>query len=176
MKKNSQSLQNYVQLMTQHQGALRGFVVSLMPGMPGVSDVLQETNLVLWQKMEKYEDGSNFLAWAFTIARYEVMHHRDRAKRDGRIVFSDKLVDAIAEVDPIQEDNEQHLLALESCMNKLNENQRQLIQHRYSKGQSLENLAASLQKPASALRVSLFRTRAALKKCIENQSPEGRLA
>jgi len=176
MKENSQSLQDYVQLMTQHQGALRGFVVSLMPGMPGVSDVLQETNLVLWQKMEKYEDGSNFLAWAFTIARYEVMHHRDRAKRDGTLVFSDKLVDAIAESEPLGHDNEPHLLALEHCMSKLNDNQRQLIQHRYSKGKSLENLAITLKKPASALRVSLFRTRAALKKCIEKQSTEGRLA
>lgn len=175
MKKNSQSLQDYVQLMTKHQGALRAFIVSLLPGDAGVCDVLQETNLVLWQKIEKYEENSNFLAWAFTIARYEAMHHRDKIKRDGRIVFSDRLVDAIAGAEILEDDNEPYILALEACMRKLNDHQRKLIHYRYTRGQSLEALAASLKKPASALRVSLFRTRFTLKKCIEKRFLERNL-
>lgn len=172
-KKNPQKLQEYVQLMTQYQGAIRGFIVSLMPGDSGVSDVLQETNLMLWQKMDTYEDGTNFVAWAFTIARYEVMRHRDKLKRNGRIVFSDQLMDTIAESNQSRDDNEHHLVALERCMQKLSDEQRELIQCRYTKGQSLEKLATHLKKPAGALRVSLFRTRATLKRCIEKQSTIG---
>ena len=37
-------LQAYVKLMTEHQGNLRAFIVSLMPGSPDVPDVLQEPN------------------------------------------------------------------------------------------------------------------------------------
>ncbi|MCH7225436.1 sigma factor [Haloferula sp. A504] len=80
-------LQAYVKLMTEHQGNLRAFIISLMPGSPDVADVLQETNAALWQKRAKFEPGSNFIAWSFQIARYEVRRQRDRTKRLGRLVF-----------------------------------------------------------------------------------------
>mgnify|MGYP000113776971 CR=1 FL=1 len=35
-----------------------------MPGMDGVDDVLQETNVVLWEKRATFEPGTNFRAWA----------------------------------------------------------------------------------------------------------------
>lgn len=76
---NAEFLQEYVKLMTDHQWPLRGFILSLMPGSPDVGDVLQETNLVLWQKRRQFKLGTNFFAWACRIARYEVMHHRDQA-------------------------------------------------------------------------------------------------
>ena len=38
----------FVGQITRHQTALRAYIISLMPGMDGVSDVLQETNVVLW--------------------------------------------------------------------------------------------------------------------------------
>lgn len=175
MPKNQEPLQNYVQLMTRHQGALRAFIVSLMPGHPDVGDVLQETNLILWQKRDQFEEGSKFLAWAFTIARYEVMHQRDRAKRSNRLVFSDELINAIAQ--PVEEssddvNDEPQLFALEHCMKLLRENDRELITHRYTRGKSLENLATHQQKAPGALRSSLFRVRAKLRKCIEKQLSE----
>ena len=66
----------FVGQITRHQTALRAYIISLMPGMDGVSDVLQETNLVLWEKRGKYQPGTNFQAWACAIARYEVKTHR----------------------------------------------------------------------------------------------------
>ncbi|NWK55084.1 sigma-70 family RNA polymerase sigma factor [Verrucomicrobiaceae bacterium N1E253] len=173
MSENSESLQQYVQLMTQHQGALRAFIVSLMPGNPDVGDVLQETNLVLWQKREQFEKGSKFLAWAFTIARYQVMQQRDKAKRDGRLVFCDELMHSLSEPDTEDHDDEQQLRALEHCMNRLRAAERELIRHRYTKGCSLEDLAQHQSKSAGALRASLFRVRAALKKCVDRQLVEG---
>jgi len=173
MADNSNSLQEYVQLMTQHQIALRTFIVSLLPGNANVSDVLQETNLVLWQKRNKFKHGTKFLAWAFTIARYEAMHERDRSKRDGRLIFSDELVNALAdpehESEYNDEKNERHLTALEHCMTKLESDERELINHRYTQGKSLEKLAEDCGKSPGSLRVALFRIRAALKKCIEIQ-------
>lgn len=72
-------LQAYVKLMTEHQGNLRAFIVSLMPGSPDVADVLQETNAALWQKREKFEPETNFTAWAFHLrgfsCRAEVRLH-----------------------------------------------------------------------------------------------------
>ena len=61
-------LQEFVSQLTASQGRIRAFVVSLMPGSSDVGDVVQETNLTLWKSQARYRPGSNFLAWAYTIA------------------------------------------------------------------------------------------------------------
>ena len=73
-KDDPAALQVYVSLMTKHQANLRAFIVSLMPGSQDVEDVLQNTNAVLWQKRARYAHGTNFIAWAFKIARFEVLN------------------------------------------------------------------------------------------------------
>ena len=76
---NALQLQEFVSELTASQGRVRAFIVTLMPGSPDVADVVQETNLRLWKSQARYRPGSNFLAWAFTVARLEVLHHRTRA-------------------------------------------------------------------------------------------------
>ena len=160
-------LQSYVKLMTEHQGNLRAFIVSLMPGSSDVADVLQETNAVLWQKRARFEHGSNFLAWAFKIARYEVMHQRDRSKRDRRLVFSEKLVDALAEMEPLNETDHEVMAALDACLEKLTHEQKQIVDARYTPGRSLEEQAELSGSTAGSLRVALHRIRGSLKNCVE---------
>lgn len=166
-------LQAYVKLLTLHQGDLRAYIVSLMPGSPDVGDVLQETNLVLWNKREEFELGSNFIAWSFTIARFQVLQHRRKSKQDGRVVFSDKLIGVLAEMDPPSLSHEAYLQALDRCMEKLDPKQRSLITCRYTPGRSLQKLADADGVSAGSLRISLMRIRSALKRCIETQGKPG---
>jgi DNA-directed RNA polymerase specialized sigma24 family protein len=70
-------MQEFVRELTVSQGRIRAFIVSLMPGSPDVGDVLQETNLSLWKSRERFQPNTNFIAWAFTIARLEVLHQRE---------------------------------------------------------------------------------------------------
>ena len=164
-------LQDYVKLMTDHQWAIRGFILSLMPGSPDVGDVLQETNLILWQKRKQFELGTNFLAWASRIARYEVMHHRDRAKKHIALPFTDELINVLAQKAP--ENSQQRILsALDACLEKLSEKQRELIEQRYTPGKSLESHANTLGTSGGSLRVTLHRIRQALKRCVEETLSE----
>jgi RNA polymerase sigma-70 factor (ECF subfamily) len=167
-KENPQDLQNYVTLLVEHQDRLRAFIYSLLPGCQDVGDVLQNTNAVLWQKRRRYEHGTNFLAWAFSIARYQVKHHHGRIKRDGKIVFSDQVIERIANSAPTNNRQSRLLDALEQCMSKLSDDQRKIVQARYTAGQSLEQLAKNLGRSAGSLRISLYRLRDNLKYCVEN--------
>lgn len=167
-KETPQELQAYVKLMTEHQGNLRAFIVSLMPGSPDVGDVLQETNVALWQKRGRFEHGTNFLAWSFQIARYEVHRQRDRTRRDGRLVFSEDLVNLLADVEVPDESHENLMLALDGCLGKLTDKQRDLVKERYTPGHSLEQHAARTGHSAGGLRIALLRIREMLKRCIEN--------
>src|SRR5260370_41320408 len=60
-------------LFVQHLPALRGFVLSLVSDFSLVDDIVQETFLVITAKAGTFQRGTNFRAWAWTIARYKVL-------------------------------------------------------------------------------------------------------
>jgi len=160
----------FVSQIARHQSALHSYIISLMPGMDGVDDVLQETNLVLWEKRRTFEPGSNFRAWACAIARFRVMGHRRKLGRLGAELFDDELAEQLAmECEAEPEELTDRLRALESCLGRLPEKERALIDFRYFSDSQLEEYAAQCGRPVDSLRVSLFRIRAALKKCITGE-------
>lgn len=160
---------DFVAQVTRYQSALRAYIISLMPGLDGVSDVLQETNLVLWKKRKTFKPGTNFRAWACAIARFEVIAHRRKLLRQGVSMLDEELAEQLAdhcETDP--EEADERLIALECCLERLGDKERNLIEHRYASHASLSEYAAQCQRPVGSLRVTLFRIRAALKKCINS--------
>lgn len=168
-------LQEFVGQLTKNQGRIRAFIVTLMPGSPDVGDVLQETNLTLWKSRERFRLGTNFPAWAFKVARLEVLHYRarmKRAKRNDGILLSEELMDLIVEDIPESGDYEVYLKALESCKSKLSKEQRELLEIRYHSDCSLEQFGQQTGRKASVLRVTLLRIRTALRLCIEQSLPQ----
>lgn len=162
-------LQTYVNLIAEHQWALRGFILSLMPSSPDVDDVLQETNIVLWQKRDHFEEGTNFPAWACTIAKFQVMRHLGKAKRNKTQTFSDDFIIDFADKLTPENSKKHRLQALDACLEKLDGKQRQLLMTRYSPGKSLQEYAEKLGTSVEVLRVTLFRVRNVLRRCIETQ-------
>jgi len=161
---------SFVGELTRFQTQLRAYIISLMPGMSGAADVLQETNLVLWEKRGKFEPGTNFRAWACAIARFEVKAHRRREYRLGTTTLDEDLAEELSE--PLQSNEEapeELLQALEHCLSRLSEPERQLVEHRYFSKSTLEVFAAKSGRSVETLRNSLYRIRAALKKCVKDR-------
>ncbi len=63
----------FVRLMTEHQGRLFAYVYSLLGNPDAANDVLQEVNVVLWRDSKEFRPGTNFKAWSFRIAHFQVM-------------------------------------------------------------------------------------------------------
>ncbi len=157
-----------VALLTDHQVAIRLYVHSLMPGDSSALDVVQQTNATLWQKRGDFELGTNFKAWAFSIARYEVLNYRKRQARDARLVFNEDLENVIAEELPNRSgDFDSRREALAACLAKLKDSDRNLIVHRYFKRAPLAEYAEQVGRSVGGLKVTLHRIRNALQKCIQ---------
>src|ERR1044072_9460440 len=106
---------DFVELMTQHQGRLYGYVLSLSGDPDAANDVLQEANIVLWKPSSQFELGSNFKAWAFRLAPFQLMAYRQKQLRD-KVLFSDDLLSVLAaEAKDIDESHEQRAIALQKC-------------------------------------------------------------
>lgn len=84
----------YLQLVTRHQPAIYGYIRSLAPG-ADIEDILQETNLVLWEKSAIFQPGSNFKAFAFRIAHLQTLEALRAERRRHWLVFDTDLLESI---------------------------------------------------------------------------------
>jgi RNA polymerase sigma-70 factor, ECF subfamily len=161
----------FVELMTQHQGRLYGYVLTLSGDPDVANDVLQETNIVLWKQWRQFEPGSNFKAWSFRIAHFQFMAFRQKRLRD-RVLFSDELLATLAsEVLDVDETHEERAAALEKCLELLPDRSRTAIRLRYADQLNVGEMARQLGRNVNAVYQLLFRARQSLIECVQRVGP-----
>ena len=171
MSLHSKETHEFVKLLTGHQSALRAFIVSLIHGSPDVQDVLQDTNVVIWEKMDSFEPGTNFKAWVFAIARNMVKAQFKKNKQLQKTSLNEEIIQMISETWHSREDEnlDHKQFALDQCLQSLKDSERDLISARYSRGTSIETYAQQLGRSAESLRVTLFRIRTKLRQCVRQR-------
>jgi RNA polymerase sigma-70 factor, ECF subfamily len=157
---------DFLRLFAKNQRIILLYLTSLLPTHTDVDDVFQETSLVLWREFAKFELGTNFGAWACTIAFNQVRAWRSRQKREN-LVFSDAFIECISD-QMIQNTKhlEERLHALEQCIHRLPEHHRELIRHRYDTGNSVESIAQQANRSPDAVYRMLSRIRESLHECV----------
>ena len=132
-------------------------------------EVLQAVVVRLWEKSADWDPKTNFLPWAFTVARFTVLAHFRDQSRD-RLVFDEDVVLAMAEeTEQASEQFEVRREALGSCLEKLDQDQRSLLHEFYIAGQSLRALARVMSRSKSAPKMAVLRLRSSLRTCIDRQ-------
>jgi RNA polymerase sigma-70 factor (ECF subfamily) len=159
----------FVQLFTHHQRRLFLYILSQVSNPVEAEEILQETNVVIWSKSSKFQQGTNFLAWVSQIANFEVMKHRTRKRRE-KLVFSDEFIESVAQTSlERSEELESRRLALADCLRKLRPKDRELIEQRYAPGERGKDLAEQIGRPANSVYQSLGRIRRTLLECIQQR-------
>lgn len=155
-------------LFVRHQQSLLAYVLSLEPRLEDAQEIVQEVFLTVSQKAPTWTDGTNFLAWACTIARYHTLHaRRSRSRRAS--MLADDVIDLVY---PTEEDSgllERQMVLLRECLRRLAPRARELIQHRYHANQMPEEIAPAVGWTVNAVRVALTRARDALRDCLRKQ-------
>lgn len=149
---------------------LRAYVASLLGGWNAVDDIVQDVCVVLIQKRESFEFGTNFTAWAFRVAYFKATTCRRDMLREGKVMFSEIFFQSVAamaedhftERPPIHD-------ALSSCLEQLPTRDRELIHLKYADGVSLTRHAAASGLTAGALHKTISRIRMTLRLCIRRK-------
>jgi RNA polymerase sigma-70 factor (ECF subfamily) len=166
---NDQRHNQFLRLYAEHEPALRTFVRSLLPSLADASEVTQDVAVVLWQKFAEFDATRDFRKWAFGVARYEALAYLRDRMRD-RHVFDDALVNRLAdEAATANQRHEAQREALEACLQRLPERQRQLVLSAYAKGTRMDELAAQRGQTAMSLYKVLHRIRQTLLECVRRQ-------
>jgi RNA polymerase sigma-70 factor (ECF subfamily) len=164
--------EEFILKLTQVQQRLFGFLFKRLADREQAREVLQRTNLVLCRKAEQYQAGTNFKAWAMSVANYEVMAYRKTQVRE-RLVFSDEVDDMIGsrenEFSSNQKDRISHL---NHCLQLMSPQNLELIKHRYEGENSMEKIADEIGGTIGSVRVKLHRLRKLLLECIQNRMQE----
>lgn len=167
----------FVTLLTASQRRVYAFICTLVIDRADADEVLQETNLALWQQIDRFEPGTDFVAWACRVAHFKVMKLRDAAKRH-RVKLDDALIELLA-TESIEEQRIDHRLAAEryeknrlalvACLEELSERNRDILLLHYQGGQSLATIGASIGRTANAVAQQFHRIRAVLRTCVQRR-------
>jgi len=155
----------FLKLYTANELAIRAFVRTLLPTRDDAQEVMQEIAVVLWKKFTEYPSGEDFRRWAFAVARYEALAWlRDRAR--DRLIFSPEVLQLLAnEAEQRADYHATQRAALDECLNKLPDHQRELIQQAYAPGARIDEIAQQRGQTAMSLYKLLQRLRLALLEC-----------
>ena len=156
----------FLRLYAEHEPALRAFTRLLLPAREDVAGVMQEVAVTLWQKFGEYDAARDFRKWGFGIVRFKVLAHvRDQAR--DRHVFDGELVNRLADdATAMNQQHEAQREALDQCLQKLPEAQRQMVLAAYTKGTRMDELAAGRGQTPMSLYKMLQRIRQALLECV----------
>lgn len=165
---DSQQLADYVQLITKHQPALYAYILTLHPNRVTAQDILQEANMVLWQKAGSFQSGSNFKAWAFKIAYLQALAHLKREKRSVWLAFDQELLESLAEeaTQRLEDVDERHA-ALKHCLEQLPVKDFSILRDHYESRHALAEIGRRLGRSQGAIKQVLLRVRRTLRTCIE---------
>jgi RNA polymerase sigma-70 factor (ECF subfamily) len=158
-----------VRLLAQYQNDLFRYVFALLPNEEDAKDALQETYLALFHKFAEYDPAKPFLAWAYGFAFLEVLKQRERNQR-GKRHFSCAVLERLAREREQQEDVlAARLRALDYCLERLPQADRDLIQRRYQERVRIDELVQQLGSSRRTLFRDLERIRRRLFDCISRR-------
>ena len=145
---------------------LRGWVYCMVRRSELTDDLIQEIFLTVYKKADKFEEGSNFKAWVYAIARLKILEASRRpAMRE--VCFAEDILELLMPEDEPPKDESERVEKLNQCIGKLSPSARQAIILRYRKQLAPPAIADMMKWSVNAINVTLSRARILLRECIE---------
>lgn len=156
-------------LLAKHRHEVLAYLYSALPDYHAVEDIFQEVCLVGVQKAADFQDGTNFAAWARTIARNKL---REQLRKRSGVLLDDAFFDSLdrafeearaaVDFDPRKE-------MLRQCLSELQAAARQIVSLRYDEGLDPAAIASRMGRSRAAVNSLLQRIREILRECVERR-------
>jgi RNA polymerase sigma-70 factor (ECF subfamily) len=160
-------------IVRRYQEPVRAWVAAHCPPGGDVDEVAQRTFLAAFTRIAEFQEGTNFGAWLFAIARFQLLTETTRLRRladyrtrYGRDLLSRELERRAQEPD---ETTAARLHYLRECLEAIGESGRRLITWRYTDGLPLQEMAARTGRSVAAIKKQLWLLRQKLQQCIESK-------
>lgn len=144
---------SFVNLITANHRRIYAYIITMVPNDSDADDIMQETAAIMWENFDRFEQGTNFVSWAVTIAKFQVLKYRKTKYRNhSRLLMSNQAIELlISETQQIEKEETERLGALRKCMKKLPEKDRQFLKLRYSEGATAKEVSQKVGLSADAV-------------------------
>ncbi len=169
MSTSSQPDNRFVQAVTSNQLALTAYCRARLGNAEDAADVLQQLNVKLWEKHSDWDPETDFLPWAFSVARFTVLTFIRDASRD-RLLFDQDVCELIVDETENAAGNAfgRHA-ALKECLKKVDVSNLEILKRHYIAGVPLKEIAEAAGRSHGAIKGLLFRIRRQLGPCIDSK-------
>ena len=133
-----------------------------------VEECVADVFIYLWQYPEKYDpDKAKLSSWLSIVARSKAVDSYRRITRKKEIFIEEILVESLgyAENDAADEEKDK----LRSCIDELDEKEKELIMRRYYYEQKPAEIAVALDMPKKQVENRLYYVRQKLRKMMEKR-------
>jgi RNA polymerase sigma-70 factor, ECF subfamily len=159
-------------IVRRFERPLRAWLAAQAP--PGVDadEVAQRAFVEAFTRLADYEPGTNFAAWLFTVAAFQLKTEATRRRRvaDYHARIAPELFQrALDRHDAKPEAWETRLDHLRACVAALATPLRQFVAWRYDECLPLEEMAARSGRSVAAVKKQLWSIRQSLKLCVEGR-------
>jgi RNA polymerase sigma-70 factor, ECF subfamily len=159
----------FARQFSQHQRLLFAYLVAQLGNTRDAEEALQETCVIMLQEQSRFQPGTDFVAWASTIAYNQVRKiRRQRRSRDMSLdpVLLDQIAAEHVATGPLFE---ARCEALSGCMEYVTMSDRLIVREVYGRQTTIKQAAEKLNRPVNTLYKALNRIRRQLQECIRRK-------
>jgi len=158
-------------IVRQFERPLRAWLATRAPPGVDVDEVAQRSFVTAYTRITDFEPGTNFSAWLFVIARFQLRTETTRLRRiaDYHARYGADLLQRELdrrESEPLEQ-SATRLDHLQTCLGLLEEHLRCFITWRYDDEIPLEEMAVRSGRSVAAVKKQLWLLRQKLQQCIE---------
>ncbi|QDT66674.1 sigma-70 family RNA polymerase sigma factor [Calycomorphotria hydatis] len=163
---NERRRDEFLDLFHDSRDELRSYLGALIINVSDADDVFQELSLILWKRFDRFEAGTNFFAWARTIALNSARVYWRKQVGRRNVELANRVVEKLSrahrgQVEVLDMQREK----LKACVEQLGERDRQFITKVYEAGVTVKQLAKQLGRNPDELYKRLSRLRQRLRTC-----------
>ncbi len=160
----------FMALALEQRPQVWGFLMGLTKDPQRAEELCQSTYLIVVEKWKDFTPGTNFLAWARQIARYEFLASVDPERKPFVTAESEVLEAAMHSAEGHGATPSARGEALRQCLKDMPEAKgRQALNLRYAEGLAGEQGARRLGMTTNAFYTLLSRVRKFLQECVERR-------
>ena len=161
-------------LVREHETRLRAFLFALVRDPGAVDDLIQDSFLVAWRNLDRYDRALPFGPWLRGIARrLSLAHYRKRGAEKIDFLEHEAVVELaklhVAFETTSGDTLDEQLSSLETCLSKLPPHQRCVLRLHYEEDLGCREIAEKIGRSREAVKKLLQRSRAWLGQCIKQR-------
>jgi RNA polymerase sigma-70 factor (ECF subfamily) len=158
--------EQFVTLHAKNHHRVSAFVHMLVPNWQDAEEIVQDTFMILWKKIDEFDPATEFFSWAARVAQYEVLNYRSRKQRAMQMMDPSMIEALAATVIEIKDDTSERQEALAKCVQELPTKERQILSLRYREGGSISVVSETFGLTTAHMHRQLRKIRERLLRCV----------